>query len=92
MSFADNVSFLKALTVLLSASTALVLASTSMEIVSKVVNDSFIVALFDWIKDKIITYESEWKMISVVDSKSKKSEEIVQRSWYPFGSLLSAIE
>jgi hypothetical protein len=43
-----------------------------MEIVSKVVNDSFIVALFDWMKDKIINYKTDGKMISAVDLKSKK--------------------
>jgi hypothetical protein len=39
---------------LLIASTALEVASTSMERVKKMIEDSFIVALFDSIKDEIV--------------------------------------
>jgi hypothetical protein len=55
--FGDNVFFLKSLTVLLSASATFAmvntrtLASTRMERVSKMVDDSFIFALFDSKKD-----------------------------------------
>jgi hypothetical protein len=43
----------------LSASTTLVLVSASMELVSKMIDDSFIVALFDFMKDEIMNYENQ---------------------------------
>jgi hypothetical protein len=55
--------------VLLSVSTTLVLASASMERVSKMIDDSFIVALFDSMKDEIMNYENQWKMTSALESK-----------------------
>jgi hypothetical protein len=49
--FDHNVSFLKSLTVLLSASTSLTLASTRMERINKMVEDSFMITLFDSTKE-----------------------------------------
>ena len=49
--FDHNVSFLKSLTVLLSASTSLTLVSTRMERISKMMDDSFMIALFDSTKE-----------------------------------------
>jgi hypothetical protein len=65
VSFAGNVSFLKQLTVSLSASTTLVMASASMERVSKMIDASFIVSM----KDEIMKYENQWKMTSALESK-----------------------
>jgi hypothetical protein len=59
--FDHKVSFLKSLTVLLSASTTLTLVSTRMERVSKMVDDSFMIALFDSTKEDHTKNYDIWK-------------------------------
>jgi hypothetical protein len=50
--------------VLLSISITLLLASANTERVSKMIDESFIVALFDSMKDEILNYEVNGKQES----------------------------